>query len=37
VLEQHNYKDSESLISALPEVIAPADKMAEKFRKQRPP
>ena len=37
VLKQHNYKDSKSLISALPEVIAPADKMAEKFRKQQPP
>jgi hypothetical protein len=37
VLKPHKYKDSESLISALSEVIAPADKMAEKFRKQRPP
>jgi hypothetical protein len=32
VLKPHEYKDKESLISALPEVIAPADRMAEKFR-----
>jgi Pentapeptide repeats (8 copies) len=32
VLEPYQYKDNESLISALPEVIAPADRMAEDFR-----
>lgn len=32
VFEPHRYKDNESLISALPEVIAPADRMAEDFR-----
>ena len=29
VLKTHEYKDARSLISALPEVIAPADKMAD--------
>ena len=34
VLPPHEYKDSKSLIATLPEVIEPADKMAEDFRKQ---
>jgi uncharacterized protein YjbI with pentapeptide repeats len=33
VLEIHEYKDGSSLISTLPDVIAPADKMAVKLRK----
>jgi hypothetical protein len=32
VLPIHEYKDSSSLISTLPEIIAPAEKMAEDFR-----
>jgi hypothetical protein len=32
VLEPYQYKDNESLISALSEVIAPAHRMAEDFR-----
>ena len=34
VLKPYVYKDNESLISALPHVIAPAEKMAEDFRNQ---
>jgi len=33
VLKIHEYKDGSSLISTLPEVIAPADEMAEILRK----
>jgi hypothetical protein len=33
VLTIHQYKDGASLISTLPDVIAPADEMAEKLRK----
>jgi uncharacterized protein YjbI with pentapeptide repeats len=33
VLKTHEYKDGTSLLSVLPEVIAPADKMAEELRK----
>jgi uncharacterized protein YjbI with pentapeptide repeats len=32
VLKEHEYKDGTSLISTLPEVIAPADEMAKKLR-----
>lgn len=32
VLKTHEYKDSQSLISTLPQVIAPADKMANRLR-----
>jgi hypothetical protein len=35
VLKTHEYKDARSLISALPEVIAPADKMADALRVDR--
>ena len=33
VLDVHEYGDSNSLISTLPKVIAPADRMAEELRK----
>jgi uncharacterized protein YjbI with pentapeptide repeats len=33
VLDIHEYADSDSLISTLPKVIAPADKMAEELRR----
>jgi len=36
VLKVHKYKDQASLISTLPKVIEPADKMAEKLRRVRP-
>ncbi len=32
VLKTHEYQNSQSLISALPKIIAPADKMADKLR-----
>ena len=32
VLDIHEYADGDSLISTLPKVIAPADRMAEKLR-----
>jgi hypothetical protein len=35
VLDIHEYADSDSLISTLPKVIAPADKMAEELRRTR--
>ena len=34
VLDTYNYKDEKSLINALDEVIAPAEKMANEFRKK---
>ena len=34
VLETYKYKNGQSLISDLPKVIGPAEKMAEKFRKR---
>jgi len=34
VLKVHEYVDGPSLISDLPQVIAPADKMAEMFREK---
>ena len=34
VLETHEYKDRQSLISDLPTIIAPADEMAEQLRRQ---
>ena len=34
VLKVHDYKDGPSLISTLPDVIAPANDMAEKLRKE---
>ncbi len=36
VLATYEYADGESLISALPNVIAPADKMAEELRRAQP-
>jgi hypothetical protein len=33
ILEPHKYKDNESLISALPQVIAPADRIGGEFQK----
>ena len=36
VLNTHEYDDGPSLISELPEVIVPADELAEKFRRARP-
>ena len=35
VLEIHEYVDGDSLISNLPKVIAPADRMAEELRRAR--
>jgi len=35
VLDVYEYTDGDSLISTLPKVIAPADRMAEEFRKAR--
>jgi hypothetical protein len=35
VLDIHEYEDSDSLISTLPKVIAPADRMAEELRRER--
>ena len=32
VLKTHEYQDSQSLISALPAIIAPADRMADELR-----
>jgi hypothetical protein len=36
VLQIHEYEDSQSLISVLPKVITPADKMASRLRNPKP-
>ena len=36
VLEVHEYLDSKALVDNLPEIIAPADKMAEQLQRALP-